>query len=154
CCRRPHAYAARRPRVPRAQTASALRSRAPPRRQRLRSESPSSSLHTEHRRVHVANVRRVAPIVLEQRAARPAGALRRMVTETARHAFEIAAFLIEIGNRPVLDDAQSAREAMQELPAAAKDLSVVGVEQTQPRQSLEVYGDAVDQQQLGMLAPV
>ena len=45
------------------------------------------------------------------------GALRRRVAESARQPFEIAAFLVEIRDRPVLDDAQATGQLVQEIPA-------------------------------------
>ena len=56
-------------------------------------------------------------VVREQGAARARLARTRRVAEPPREAVEVAAFVVEVGDRAVLDDAQAQREAFEELPS-------------------------------------
>ena len=98
--------------------------------------------------------RGVPAVVLEQRPPRAAGALRRGVAEAARQAVEVAALLVEVGDRAVLDDAQAARQAVQEMPAALQRVGILRRQQRRAAQAIELRRDAVDCEQLGVLAAV
>src|SRR5262249_6799233 len=97
---------------------------------------------------------RVARVVAQQRVARARLARSIRVAEPARQRVEIAVLRVEVGNRAVLDDAQRAREALQEVPALGEVARRGGRQQAELREARNQALGAVDVEKGTMVATV